>query len=172
MGPAPLYKEHSGGLPNLGGTVAELRIEREVAAPAADVWAVMTDLERSPEIISGIDAIERLDGGGDFRVGTSWRETRTLMGRQVTEEMQVTAVDPGRAYTVEADSRGAHYRSVLGVEPMGSGRCRVFMTFDGQPGSTLGKVMAATVGRLFEGATRKALEKDLADIAAAAERRA
>ena len=151
--------------------MSELRMEREVAAPAEAVWAVMTDLDSSPDTLSGVDAIERLDGGGELRVGTRWRETRTLMGRQATEEMEVTALEPGRSYTVEADSSGAHYRSVLAVEPLGTDRSRLSMTFGGEPSGMAGKLAAATVGRLFQGATRKALERDLADIAQAAERR-
>lgn len=44
------------------------------------------------------------------------------------------------------------------------------MTFGAQPQGIVAKVMSATIGRLFMGATRKALRKDLDDIAAAAER--
>lgn len=145
-------------------------VEREVAAPSQRVWAVMTDLERSPEVLSNVEAIERLDDGSGFGVGTRWRETRTMMGRQATEEMAVTAVEPGRSYTVEANSRGAHYRSVLAVDPLGGERSRLSMTFGGEPTGLASKLLSATLGRLFEGATRKALEQDLADIAAAAER--
>ena len=43
------------------------------------------------------------------------------------------------------------------------------MSFRGEPGGTVSKVFASTVGKLFESGTRKAIEQDLADIAAAAE---
>ncbi len=144
-----------------------ITLTREINAPPDRVWDVLTDLERAPELISGIEAIERLDGGGEFRVGTKWRETRTMLGRQATEEMEVTALDEGRSYTVEADGHGAHYTSTLTVDPAAAGS-RVVMTFDAQPQGTLAKILAATVGRLFMGATRKALAKDLDDIARAA----
>lgn len=150
--------------------MASIEIEREADAPAGAVWRVMTDIARAPEVLSGVDAVERLDGGGDFGVGTRWRETRTLMGRQATEELEVTAVDPGRSYTVEAESGGAHYVSVMAVEPLGSDRSRLSMTFGARPASVMGRVMAATIGRLFVGATRKALATDLDELAAAAER--
>ncbi len=149
----------------------EISISRDVAAPAARVWSVITDLERSPEVISGVDRIERLDDGTGFGIGTRWRETRTMFGRQATETMKVTAVDPDRSYTVEADGHDAHYRSVLQVVPTGTGS-RLSMTFGAEPDSTFARVFVATVGRLFEGSTKKALQQDLDDIATAAEQQA
>ncbi|MDX1449131.1 MAG: SRPBCC family protein [Acidimicrobiia bacterium] len=146
-------------------------VSREVGAPAETVWQVMTDLENSPHVISAIERVERLDGNEGFGVGTRWRETRTMFGKQATEEMEVTAVTPGRSYTVEAESRGARYVSTLGVEPLATDRSQVSMAFGAEPQGVLAKVFSATVGRLFDGATRKALESDLDDIASAAERR-
>ena len=43
------------------------------------------------------------------------------------------------------------------------------MSFGATPTGTVARLMSATVGRLFVNATRKAFEKDLADIAAAVE---
>jgi carbon monoxide dehydrogenase subunit G len=148
--------------------MAGVTVERAVAAPPSVVWGIVTDLDRSAGVVGSIDSVERLDGGSGFGVGTRWRETRTQFGRQATEILEVTAVEAGRAYTVEADSRGTHYRSVIRVEPEGAGS-RLSMSFEGEPTGAIGKLMAATIGRLFEGSMRKALAKDLDDIAAAAE---
>ncbi len=147
----------------------EIKLTRTVAAPPQRLWEVVTDLDSVSRHISGISRIERLDGGNGFEVGTRWRETRTMFGREATEEMEVTGLEPGRSYTVEADGRGAHYRSVFTVEPHPDGS-RLTTTFAGQPRGALARVLAATIGRLFEGATRKALQRDLDEMAAAAER--
>jgi carbon monoxide dehydrogenase subunit G len=146
-----------------------MELERQVAARAAAVWAVMTDLDGAPELISGIESVERLDGAEGFAVGTRWRETRTMLGRTATEDMEVTDMEPGRSYTVEAAGAGAHYRSVVGVEPTGQESSRLWMTFEAQPVGLFAKVLAATVGKLFERSSRKALQADLDDIASAAE---
>ena len=148
--------------------MAGISVERAVAAPPALVWDIVTDIERSPDVVESIRSVERLDGGTGVGVGTRWRETRVLVGRQATEILRVSAVEPGRAYTVEAESRGTRYRSVLRVDPDGAGS-RLSMSFDAEPSGTVAKLLAATVGRVFEGSTRKALQKDLDDIAAAAE---
>ncbi|TKJ22377.1 SRPBCC family protein [Blastococcus sp. CCUG 61487] len=147
----------------------DVEVRRHVAAPVQQVWGVATDLAGSPQVISGIDAVEVLTPG-PFGVGTRWRETRTMMGRSATEEMTVTAVAPPRSYTVEASSAGAHYVSTFTFAPSGSGGTDVTMTFGGRPTSTVGRVLAAITGPLVRRSVTKALEKDLADIAAAAER--
>lgn len=149
--------------------MTSIHVEREVAAPAARVWAMMTDVTRTPDVLSSVTAVERVDDGGEFGVGTRWRETRTVMGRETTEEMRVNSVDPGRDYTVEADSRGRHHVTVLTIEPRDEDRSRVFMRFEVRPTSRAGRIRAATVGRLLRGPTRKRLASDLEEIALAAE---
>ena len=148
--------------------MSELVVAREVAASAETVWRVLTDLDRAEETISAITEIERLDGGTAFGVGTRWRETRIMFGRTATEEMEVTRIDPGRYYVVEAESHGARYRSEMTVEPIAEAAYRLTMSFGAEAQGTISKILALTMGRLFERSTRKALQKDLADIANAA----
>lgn len=147
----------------------EIVASREVAASAERVWEVVTDIERSPEVLTAVEQVERLDDLPGFGVGTRWRETRTMFGRQATEEMQVTAAEPPRAYTVVAASGSTTYTSTVTVEALGPERCVLRMSFTGTSGSVVGRVLTATVGRFFAGATRRGLEQDLDDIASHAE---
>ena len=148
--------------------MADLELTRDIAAAPDRVWAAITDLEGSVDIISGIDKVERLSDDNAFGVGTRWRETRTMFGKEATEAMEVTALEPQRSYTVVADSHDVHYVSTWSVEPHGDGT-RLAMTFDAEPHGAFAKFLAATVGRLMKAPTRKALQKDLDEIAAAAE---
>ncbi len=145
-----------------------VEVSRTIAATPARVWALVTDLADSERVIKGITKIERLDDGQGFGIGTRWRETRIMFGREATEEMEVTAIDEGHSYVVEADSKGAHYRSVITVDAADEGTL-LTMSFVGEPKGVAAKALAATLGRMFQGATRKAFEKDVADIAAAVE---
>lgn len=147
----------------------EISCSKDINAPAEKVWSIMTNLEGFPDAIGGIENVERLDGGGGFEVGTTWRETRTMFGRTATEDMWVTELDPGHSYVVEANSHGAEYRTTQSVQPAGDDGSVLSMSFSANPTGTMAKVMSATVGRFFVNATRKAFEQDLADIAAAAE---
>jgi carbon monoxide dehydrogenase subunit G len=148
----------------------ETVVSREADAPADHVWSIATDIDRAPQVVSAIASVERVDAGEGFGVGTRWRETRHLYGRRATEEMWVTAVDPGRSYTVEADGAGGAYRSTTRVEPLERGRSRVSIAFASIPGGPVARLVAATIGRLLEGPTRRALRQDLDDIVDAAER--
>ena len=148
--------------------MAPLEATKKVNASPERVWQIITDLEGSQRVITGIIDIERLDGGRTFGVGTRWRETRKMMGKTATEEMTVTAVDPGRSYHTRAGNSKVEYESTMFVLPSDGGAI-VGMSFSGEPKTTGGKIMAATIGRLFAGATRKMMVKDLEDIAAFAE---
>ena len=149
--------------------MTRINVSRTVAAPADVVWSILIDLDGSVDAISAIQSIEILSDGEQFGVGTKWRETRTMFGRQATEVMWVTDVDPGISYVVEAESNGARYTTVMKVLPSGDDTCELSMEFGAEAIGTMARVMGATVGKLFESATRKALAQDLDDIAVAAE---
>ncbi|MGO1583984.1 MAG: SRPBCC family protein, partial [Actinomycetaceae bacterium] len=85
-----------------------LTLTREIDAPAEDVWHVLTHVEDSATILSGVSEIEMLTDG-PYAVGTRWRETRTVMGGSETEEMWVAEVDEPRSTVIRAEARGAVY---------------------------------------------------------------
>lgn len=146
----------------------EITVTQPSTAPAEKVWDIMTAVDRWTEVVGGISEVEKL-AGEEFGPGFKWRETREMMGKEATEEMWVTEVDlESHSYVVEAESHGMKYRSVVSVSPAPSGS-ELKMVFAGDPQTTGAKIMAKTMGKLFEGASRKALQQDLVDIAAAAE---
>ncbi|MFC5381216.1 SRPBCC family protein [Aquipuribacter nitratireducens] len=149
--------------------MSDVEVHRRVQAPVDEVWRIATDLESAPQVVRGIDAVEVLTPG-PFGVGTRWRETRTMFGRSATEEMTVSAVDPGRSYTVEATSSGVHYLSTFSFAPAGEGATEATMTFGGRPTTRVAKVLGALTAPLATRSVEKALRADLDDIAAAAER--
>ena len=148
--------------------MSDLSVSRHIDASPEQVWSVLTDLEGSVETITGITSIERLDAGGKFGVGTRWRETRKMFGKEATEEMEVSSLEPQRSYTTIADGHSVHYISTMSVEAAGDGTL-LSMTFGAAPQGGFAKFMAATVGRLMKGATRKMIVRDLEDIAKAVE---
>ncbi|EYR62021.1 carbon monoxide dehydrogenase [Actinotalea ferrariae CF5-4] len=146
----------------------QVEVTRHVAAPPERVWALATDLAGAPRVLSGVQRVEVLTPG-PFAVGTRWRETRTMFGKEATEEMAVTAVEPQRSYTVEAESSGARYVSTFAFHPSPDGGTAVVLTFGAQATTGVAKVMAVLTGPLARRSVEKALRGDLEDLARAAE---
>ena len=144
-------------------------VNQECSAAPEVVWTLMTDMDTWVGTVEAIELVERLDDNEGFGLGTRWRETRTMFGRTATEVMEVTEYEEGKRYVTLAESHGAKYRSEMTVEAAGEGS-RLSMSFSSEPQTFMTKVMAATVGRLFMSSTRKAIAKDLEDIAAVAEK--
>ena len=72
------------------------------------IFAVMTDLDAAAEWMPNIVSIERLDGDG-FGVGTQWRETRKMFGKEATELFEVKHCDAARALDIYVDGRATAY---------------------------------------------------------------
>ncbi|WP_082097286.1 SRPBCC family protein [Demequina silvatica] len=146
-------------------------VEREIAATVERVWEIITDLDYAAEVIPAIVSLERLAGEG-YEVGVRWRETRKMWGREETEEMEVVASEAPRTTSIHAESRGTRYLTVYTLEPTGSGT-RLVCDFSAEtpdPGPAQ-RIGWFVFGRAGMRATRKALDQDLAHIAAAAEGR-
>ncbi|MDV5146190.1 SRPBCC family protein [Streptomyces sp. SBC-4] len=155
-----------------GSDTTSVVVERRVAASPGRVWEAITDLRDMPRVLSGVEKVEVLTEGG-FGVGTRWRETRRMLGKEATEEMTVTECVPPDRYVTVADSHGMHYVSELILKADGDGGTTLRMTFSARPASdrTPGFV-TRLLARFGAKAVAKALAKDLTDIANAVESRA
>lgn len=148
--------------------MAPLESTVHIDAPPARVWEVVTDLATAPDRIAAIKSLEVLTDQ-PFGVGTRWRETRAMFGKEATEEMEVSAVTPGESYTTEAESCGCHYTCIVRVAAEGAGS-RLSMAMDAKPVTLMARVMGVVMMPMMRGMVIKAFAKDLADIKAGAER--
>ncbi|MFG0260700.1 MAG: SRPBCC family protein [Phycisphaerales bacterium JB041] len=144
-----------------------MEVSTRIEASPAKVYGVVTDLPSAADRIKGIKSLEVLTEG-EFGVGTRFRETRVMFGKEATEEMEIIDVVPGERYTTEAESCGCRYESVISVVPDGDGS-RLTMSFDSTPLTFFGRVMSAVMWPLLKGSMRKAISADLADIKRAVE---
>ncbi len=137
-----------------------------IAAPPEDVFALSTDLDRWSKAIKSIVRVEKLTPG-PVAVGTRFKETRVMFGREATEEMTFTQLDPPRGYTLEANSCGCLYRSVITIDRKGDGS-ELTMTFDAKPLTFFAKLMSP-LGKLMAGTMKKCISQDLDHLKAALE---
>jgi carbon monoxide dehydrogenase subunit G len=150
----------------------KVEAQRDILAEAVEVWAVLTDLERTPKVLRSVERIERVAGQG-YDVGVTWIEDRRLFGKTETETLTITLADPPRRAVHEAESQGTRYRTEYSLHPSSLGtRLRVEFSAETEATSAARRMAWAVFGRLGARATKQALDDDLEDIANAVESRA
>jgi hypothetical protein len=141
-----------------------------VAAPVEVVFDVASDLANAAEHVRGIEKIELLTPG-PIGVGTKWRETRKMMGREATETLEITAFDRPRSYSVGCTSCGCYFESTFRFVPAAAGT-KVTLDVNTRALTLFAKLMSP-LGNLMMGKTfRKCLNDDLEDVKRVAESRA
>lgn len=148
-----------------------IELERLVQAPVGRVWEVLTDVAHADQTLSGVAHVELITQG-PYRVGTRWRETRRMFGKEATEQMQVTVVEAPTRTVVEAHSAGVRYVTEFTLSPVSADATRLAMSFTAvqAQASPLHKALWRLFGRLGAKATEKVIAKDVEDIATRAER--
>jgi uncharacterized membrane protein len=139
-----------------------IKVDTKINAPIEKVFDTFADISSAQDIISGITKIDILS---DVKsgVGTRWRETRVMFGKEATEEMEITDLQKNAFYTVEADSHGTKYKTVFEFESEDDNSTLVTMTFEGKP-YTFGARIMGIMWFLLKGATKKALGQDMLDL--------
>jgi uncharacterized protein YndB with AHSA1/START domain len=132
-----------------------------VAAPVERVFEVFTDLEHNAGRVSNIKEIEILTTGG-FELGARWLETREVLTQFDSAEMEVTAFERNRTYTITHHKAGTRIDTVFTFEPVDGGtRARIEFSLDSHglpPG------MLAPLGWAIAGTVRDVISHDLADL--------
>jgi carbon monoxide dehydrogenase subunit G len=141
-----------------------------IKAPRAAVWDAMTNIENSAEIISGIEKIEMVERPAKGLVGLKWRETRMLFGEPATVEKWVTEAKENAFFSTRAEDGGYVFVTTNRISE-GSDGITLTGIHETQP-QGLGARLKSLPMVFLKGVIRKAIEKDLNDIKAAAERSA
>ena len=148
--------------------MAKITTRMHIEAVPDVVFEVASDLANAAETFQGIEQLEVL-GEGPIGVGTRFRETRKVMGKSSTEEMEITAFDPPHGYTVECETCGALYRSQYTFVGDIAGT-HVRLETNCKPITLLAKLMSP-LSKLMMGTMKKCLDDDLEDLKRVAEAR-
>lgn len=136
-------------------------LHEDYDVPPARLFRALTDLDDAAHWMTGLVRIERLDSG-PLSVGSRWRETRKVFGREATEEFEVTRMDAPSHLSLRCEGRRGT-----------SGRGEYLFDFELEPqahGSRLamhGEIrelgrLWELAGSIFGGAYRKAMARDMA----------
>jgi carbon monoxide dehydrogenase subunit G len=136
----------------------EIRVSKNIAAPIQITFDVFSDIRKIEERIPGITKVEILSDIATG-VGTRWRETRVMFGREATEEMEISTLKANQSYEVVAASNGMDYHTLYTFVEKDDGT-QVEMIFTGKPVTLMAKLMTP-LGYLFKNVALKALETDM-----------
>jgi carbon monoxide dehydrogenase subunit G len=142
----------------------EFSVTESLPGKREQVFAALTDLDAAPRWMPGDVEIEKMSEG-PLAVGSEWRETRKMLGREATEYFEVTIYEPPRRIALRVDgSKGTSGKGEFlfeyVLEPKGEA---TQVTLTGQIHG-LGAV-SGLVGKLMAGPMRKAVKKDLEALA-------
>jgi len=149
--------------------MAEVSVQRRVAAPPEVVFAVASDLRRASDYVRGIVRLDVLTDG-PVGVGTRFRVAREVFGKEVGQELVFTRFDPPRGYRVTCRAQGFDCAFELRLAPSGDGT-DAELVLEAKAVGLLGKAMEALAKPMLASAAREMMQ-DLDDLAGAAETRA
>jgi hypothetical protein len=146
--------------------MAPCAISKKIEAPPSAVFAVFSDFANAAGRIKAITKLEVVTPG-PIGIGTRFKETRVMFGKEHTEEMHITAFEPGQSYEVACQSCGAEIRTLFCFTPEGNGT-RVDVAFHTRALSTWAKLMKP-LGWLMRGMMTKCVNQDVEDLQKVAE---
>lgn len=132
-----------------------------IDAPVETVFEGFADFEQAADRVDAIESVEMLTDG-PTRMGTQFKETRTMFGRQATETMEVTEFRQNRLITVSADSCGSHFDTRFQFTPQGD-KTKVDVEMNIQAQTWIARLMAP-IGFLMKGQMTKMMTADFNQI--------
>jgi carbon monoxide dehydrogenase subunit G len=130
-------------------------IKRTIHAPIGLVFKTLADINQFSKAIAHIVKVEFLSEQ-KFGIGTRFRETRLMKGREAATELEVTEYVENERVRLVADSHGTVWDSVFVVASAGK-RTELTLTMDANAYKLLPKLMYP----MIKGMVRKAIERDM-----------
>jgi uncharacterized membrane protein len=131
-------------------------VRTTIAAPAARVWAILSDVERWPTWTASVTSVE-LDG--PFAVGAT---AKVRQPKLPAVTWTVTAIDPGRSFTWESTAPGSRATGWHEVTAAGDDASAVRLAIE-QAGP-----LGALVGLIYRGLTKRYVQMEADGLTAAA----
>lgn len=135
-------------------------VKRTINVSIQEAYKSLLDLEAANHWMKGLVGIKRLDEG-PMRVGSEWKETRKMFGKEASEYFEVIELDEPNKIVLRVDGtkgttgKGEFIFTYI-IKPAGD---HSEVTLNGEINGLTG--LSKIFGKLMAGAFRKACEKDL-----------
>jgi len=141
--------------------MSTITVSNQVGAPVDKVFQLFTDIEHGPAHVTGIKNIEMLTTG-PVHLGSRWRETRDVLGRRDSAEMEITAFERNRMYTITHHKAGIRIDTTFWFEAAAGGT-KVSVEFELDAGGVPPGLLAP-LGWAIGGKVEDVLKHDLSDL--------
>lgn len=135
--------------------MTRVTVTRTIQAPVARVFSAIADISdlpaTNPDVVKVEFLTERHDG-----VGTRFRETRLMNGRENHTELEITELVADSHARMVADSHGTIWDTTFTVRPAGQAT-ELEIRMDARPHTLMTRIMTP----LFKGMFRKGIEKHI-----------
>lgn len=133
-------------------------VSTTIAAPIERVFQTLAEVESFQRAIPHVVGIEFLSERRSG-VGTRFRETRVVGGREATTELEVVECEPNDHIRMVADSHGTVWDSIFAVREVAEGT-ELTLTMEARPHQLLAKLTVP----MAMAAVRGALESDMEEV--------
>ena len=144
--------------------MANVAVTRSIDAPVDVVFRTVAHVDQFSQAVPGILRVEFLSEVKSG-VGARFRETRVMMGREASTELEITEYVENERVRIVSEAGGALWDTVFAVSQDGEGT-ELKMVMDAQPRTMSARMTVP----LVIGTVRKAVEQDLDAIKSFCER--
>ena len=124
-----------------------ITVEREIAAPVAEVFEVISHVDKFAEAVPHVVRLEFLTEQKSG-VGTRFRETRLMNGKEFTSDLEITECEPDSHVRIVTASGGTTWDTVMTVEPSGD-QARFRLVMDARARKFGARIMNAVFKRMI-----------------------
>ena len=135
--------------------MTQFATKRTIDAPVDRVFETVAHIENFQQAIPHITNVEFLTES-HTGVGTGFRETRLMRGREATTELEVTEYEPNQRVRLVSDAGGTVWDTVFVVRPSGDGS-ELSMVMDARPYKLMARIVNPVISRMIT----TAIEADL-----------
>lgn len=132
-----------------------------INATKVEVFNAFTDLKNLSKNIRAIKSIKLLTPG-EVGIGSKFKETRIMFGKESSETMEITQFSPPDYFKEEAQSNGMHYATEWRFIDEG-GKTKVSIDFSGTA-TTLTAKLLNLLFTFMAGGMKKAFLADMDDL--------
>jgi uncharacterized membrane protein len=136
--------------------MASVTVARSIEAPAGVVFRTVSDINHFSEAVPHIVNVEFLSEVKSG-VGTRFRETRVMNGREASTELEVTEYVANDRVRLVSDAGGAVWDTVFTVSASGA-ETELTMTMDARPHTLAARLAVPFMMRMVKGAVERDMD--------------